>query len=50
MARVYTALATEEKMSGFLYDHKMNEVKANKFVYEAQFRDRLWSICESLTI
>ncbi len=49
MARVYTALATEEKRNGFLYDEKMREVKANQFVYQADKRKKLWEICEALT-
>jgi NAD(P)-dependent dehydrogenase (short-subunit alcohol dehydrogenase family) len=49
MAKVYTNLATENKAEGFLYDEKMQEVKANKFVYEVQPRIKLWKICDSLT-
>jgi len=49
MAKVYTELATERKLDGFLYDEKMQEVKANKFVYEIPPREQLWDVCENLT-
>jgi short-subunit dehydrogenase len=49
MAKVYTALATGPKPGGFLYDEKMVEAKANKFVYDSRSRERLWEICDSLT-
>jgi len=49
MAKVYTILAADRKLDGFLYDEKMREVKANRFVYEKEPRKRLWDICESLT-
>lgn len=49
MAKVYTNLATGQKWEGFLYNEKMQEVKANKFVYEVPPRMQLWEICERLT-
>ena len=50
MAKVYVVLATGNKVDGFLYDEKMGEVKANKFVYHEESRKRLWDICEGLTL
>ncbi len=49
MAKVYSSLATERKLDGFLYDEKMREVKANTFVYEIQPREQLWDICARLS-
>lgn len=49
MATAYTALATGEKLNGFLYNEKLNEVKANKFAYDVKSREKLWYICQAYT-
>ena len=36
MAKVYTALSTEDGYDGFLYDEKCREVKANRSAYEEE--------------
>ena len=47
MAMVYTALATTEDYSGFLYDENLREVRANRSVYDKQTQKRLYELlCE----
>ncbi len=46
MATVYTALVTEPKRKGFLFDEKLKEVKANQSVYDEASRIRLHELCE----
>ena len=46
MAKVYTELATGSKRSGFYYDEKMREVKANKFAYNKEAQQKLWDLSE----
>lgn len=47
MAKVYTALATTEEYSGFLYDEKYREVRANKSAYDKLEQKRLYELlCE----
>lgn len=48
MAKVYTALATEEKRQGFYYDEKLREVRCNKAAYDEEAQQRLWHLCEEL--
>ena len=48
MAKVYTQLAIGGKHSGFYYDEKMQEVKANKSAYEKETQDKLWLLSEKL--
>ena len=43
MAKVYTALSTEDGYDGFLYDEKW-EVKANRFAYEEAEQAKLYSL------
>ena len=45
MAEIYTALATEPRHDGFLYDEKLREVKANRYAHDAADRARLWALC-----
>jgi NAD(P)-dependent dehydrogenase (short-subunit alcohol dehydrogenase family) len=49
MAKVYTALSTEEKRPGFYYDEKLNEVQCNKFAYDAEMQEKLWTSCQEIT-
>ena len=49
MAKVYTALSTEDGHDGFLYDEKCREVKANRFAYEEAEQAELYSLLEQLT-
>ena len=49
MAKVYTALSTEDRYEGFLYDEKCREVKANRFAYEEAEQAKLYSLLEQLT-
>jgi len=49
MAKVYTALSTEDGYDGFLYDEKCREVKANRFAYEEAEQAELYSLLEQLT-
>ena len=49
MAKVYTALSTEDGYEGFLYDEKCREVKANTFAYEEEEQARLYYLLEQLT-
>ena len=47
MAKVYTALATTEEYSGFLYDENCREVCANKSAYDKSAQKRLYELlCE----
>ena len=48
MAKVYTALSTEDRYEGFLYDEKCKEVKANRFAYEEAEQAKLYSLLEQL--
>ena len=49
MAKVYTALSTEDRYEGFLYDEKCKEVKANTPAYEEEEQAKLYSLLEQLT-
>ena len=49
MAKVYTALSTEDDHDGFLYDEKCREVKANRTAYEEEGQAKLYSLLEQLT-
>ena len=49
MAKVYTALSTEDRYEGFLYDEKSKEVKANAPAYEEEEQEKLYSLLEHLT-
>ena len=49
MAKVYTALSTEDRYEGFLYDEKCREVKANAPAYEEEEQEKLYSLLEHLT-
>ena len=49
MAKVYTALSTEDGHDGFLYDEKCKEVKANAPAYEEEEQEKLYSLLEHLT-
>ena len=49
MAKVYTALSTEDRYDGFLYDEKCREVRANKSAYEEEEQAKLYSLLEQLT-
>lgn len=49
MAKVYTALSTEDRYDGFLYDEKCREVKANRSAYEEEEQAKLYSLLEQLT-
>ena len=49
MAKVYTALSTEDRYEGFLYDDKCREVKANAPAYEEEEQEKLYSLLEHLT-
>ncbi len=49
MAAVYTALATEEKRSGFYYDEKLRAVRCNKNAYDEAAQEKLWLLCEQRT-
>lgn len=49
MAKVYTALSTEDRYEGFLYDEKCKEVKANAPAYEEEEQAKLYSLLEQLT-
>ncbi|WP_062004039.1 SDR family NAD(P)-dependent oxidoreductase [Streptococcus cristatus] len=48
MAKVYTALSTEDGYEGFLYDEKCKEVKANTFAYEEEEQKNLYSLLEQM--
>ena len=49
MAKVYTALSTEDGHDGLLYDEKCREVKANRSAYEEEEQAKLYSLLEQLT-
>ncbi|WP_270654875.1 SDR family NAD(P)-dependent oxidoreductase [Streptococcus gordonii] len=49
MAKVYTALSTEEGYEGFLYDEKCREVKANAFAYKEEEQKKLYTLLEQIT-
>ena len=49
MAKVYTALSTEDRYDGFLYDEKCREVRANRSAYEEEEQAKLYSLLEQLT-
>ena len=49
MAKVYTALSTEDRYEGFLYDEKCKEVKANAPAYEEEEQEKIYSLLEHLT-
>ena len=49
MAKVYTALSTEDRYDGFLYDEKCREVRANRSAYEEEEQAKLCSLLEQLT-
>ena len=49
MAKVYTALSTEDGYDGFLYDEKCREVKANAPAYEEEEQEKLYFLLEQLT-
>ena len=49
MAKVYTALSTEDDYEGFLYDEKCKEVKANAFAYEEEDQKKLYTLLEQIT-
>ena len=49
MAKVYTALSTEDDYEGFLYDEKCKEVKANAFAYEEEDQKKLYTLLERIT-
>ena len=48
MAKVYTALSTEDRYEGFLYDEKCKEVKANAPAYEEEEQEKLYFLLEQL--
>lgn len=48
MAKVYTALSTEDCYKGFLYDEKCREVKANAPAYEEEEQEKLYFLLEQL--
>ena len=48
MAKVYTALSTEDGYDGFLYDEKCREVKANAPAYEEEEQEKLYFLLEQL--
>ena len=49
MAKVYTALSTEDGYEGFLYDEKCREVKANAFAYKEEEQKKLCTLLEQMT-
>lgn len=49
MAKVYTALSTEDGYEGFLYDEKCREVKANAFAYKEEEQKKLYTLLEQMT-
>ena len=48
MAKVYTALSTEDGYEGFLSDEKCREVKANAPAYEEEEQEKLYFLLEQL--
>ena len=49
MAKVYTALSTEDCYEGFLYDEKCREVKANAFAYKEEEQKKFCTLLEQMT-
>ena len=49
MAKVYTALSTEDCYKGFLYDEKCRGVKANAPAYEEEEQEKLYFLLEQLS-
>ena len=49
MAKVYTALATTEDYSGFLYDENLREVRANRSAYNKQTQKQLYELLRKKT-
>ena len=49
MAKVYTALSTEDDYEGFLYDEKCKEVKANASAYKEEDQKKLYTLLEQMT-
>lgn len=49
MARIYTMLATENGHTGFLYNEKGNEVRANKSAYDQEIQNKLIAILKQKT-
>ena len=49
MAKVYTALSTEDGYEGFLYDEKCREVKANAFAYKEEEQKKFCTLLEQMT-
>ena len=49
MARIYTALASEDGYPGFLYDEKGREVKANRSAYDRETQKKLMDILAQRT-
>ena len=49
MAKVYTALSTEDGYDGFLYDEKCREVKANASAYKEEDQKKLYTLLEQMT-
>ena len=49
MAKVYTALSTEDRYEGFLYDEKCREVKANRSAYEEEEQKKLYTLLGQMT-
>ena len=49
MAKVYTALSTEDDYEGFLYDEKCKEVKANASAYKEEDQKKLYTLLEQIT-
>ena len=49
MAEIYTTLATEKNHKGFLYNEKMEEVKANSSAYSKESQEKLYELLISIT-
>lgn len=49
MARIYTVLATENGYTGFLYNEKGREVRANRSAYDKEMQKRLIEILKERT-
>lgn len=49
MAKVYTALATTDDYSGFLYDENLREVRANRSAYDKQAQKQLYELLRKKT-
>ena len=48
MAKVYTALSTEDDYEGFLYDEKCREVKANASAYKEEDQKKIYTLLEQV--